>query len=173
MALPLAEWMHNSSDSTIHLMEKTLFMEGPFELLMNLFLVGVLAALGEELIFRGIIQRTLSSHWKNPNIAIWVTALIFGLFHMQFERFIPLAFLGLLLGYAYYYTKSIWTVVILHFINNGLQVLLLYSTRGQDLPNVDEIPDIPIIITVLSIVLTLSLFYIASRLSKPSDERRP
>ncbi|MFT4566932.1 MAG: membrane protease YdiL (CAAX protease family) [Saprospiraceae bacterium] len=173
MDLPLAEWMRSSNEATLNLMEKTLFMDGIAELLMNLFLVGLLAAFGEELIFRGIIQRTFSQHWNNPHLAIWVTALIFGLFHMQFERFIPLAFLGLLLGYAYYYTDSLWSAILLHFINNGLQVLLLYSTRGEELPKVDKIPEIPIVITVLSFLLTLSLFYIATRLANMSDERRP
>ena len=172
MELPLAEWMRNSNEATMNLMEKTLYMDGIIELSMNLFLVGLLAAFGEELIFRGIIQRTFSEHWKNPHLAIWVTALIFGLFHMQLERFIPLAFLGLLLGYAYYYTNSLWSAIILHFINNGLQVLLLYSTSGEELPKVDEIPEIPIAVTVLSFLLTLGLFYIAKRLANKSDERR-
>lgn len=173
MALPLAEWMRSSNDATMNLMEKTLFMDGMLEYIMNLFLVGVLAALGEELIFRGIIQRTLSLHWDNVHISIWVTALIFGLFHMQLERFMPLAFLGLLLGYVYYYTASIWAAVILHFINNSLQVTLLYATRGEELPKIDEIPEIPIYVTVLSFLLTLTLFKIAMGLSKTSDERRP
>ena len=173
MDLPLAEWMRNSNESTMNLMEKTLFMDGVVEFMMNLFLVGVFAAFGEELIFRGIIQRIFNQHWDNAHAAIWVTALIFGLFHMQFERFIPLAFLGLLLGYAYYYTESLWSAVILHFINNGLQVLLLYSKRGEELPKIDEIPEIPISTTVLSFILTLALFYIATRLSKKPDERRP
>lgn len=172
MSIPLPEWMTASNESNMELMGQTLLMENWIDLLMNLFLVAVLAALGEELIFRGIIQRTLTLNWRNPHLAIWVTALIFGLFHMQFERVLPLAFLGLVLGYAYYYTGSLWTVIILHFLNNGLQVILLYLSNESGIPEIDNVPDIPFAVTLSSIVITLLLFYILTRNSNSVDEIR-
>lgn len=172
MSLPLPDWMTSSNEAQLNLLSNTLYMQGIGELAMNMVLVALLAAVGEELIFRGIIQRCLQLRGYNMHIAIVVTALFFGVFHMQFERFIPLAFLGILLGYAYHYTDSLWTVIILHFVNNGLQVLILFATRDEQLPEVDSIPDIPWVVTLGSLLATTVLFYVALRKSKSNDEPR-
>ena len=172
-SVPLPEWMSSSQESTFALLEQTLNMSGPAELLTSLILVGVLAAVGEELIFRGIIQEKLNQAWENPHLAILVSSLIFGGFHMQFERIIPLSFLGLLLGYSYYYTRSLYTPIILHFINNSFQVLALYiTTRNGEMPEVDNMPSVPYSVVIGSIVLTCGLIYIVTKTSNPIDEPR-
>ncbi len=173
ISIPLPEWMQSSNEATLALMSKTLQMDSIGELIQNLILIGLLAAFGEELIFRGIVQRLLRQKWNNPHIAIGVTALIFGLFHMQFERFMPLAFLGLLLGYATYYTGTLWVAVILHFVNNSLQVILLYLSAPEGIPDIDHVPDLPLWVSLSSFLITLSLFYLVVRLSPRTHAVRP
>jgi len=173
MSIPLPEWMQSSNDAQMGLMQQLLVMEDLGELLFNLILVGVLAAIGEEIIFRGIIQQVLTDRLKSPLAAIVISSIIFGAFHMQFERFLPLAFLGLLLGIAYYYFESILLVIILHFLNNSIQVILLYFSNGSELPDINAVPDIPIQATIASIILVASLVYFAVSRSNKTYELRP
>jgi len=172
-AFPLPEWMRSSQESNFALLEQTLNMTHISELVTSLLLVGALAAIGEELIFRGIIQRQLEQLWSNPHLAILVSSLIFGGFHMQFERILPLSFLGLILGYSYYYTQSLWTPIILHFANNGLQVIAYYiAIKHGDIPEIDNIPSLPLSIVLASLLLTAVIAYIAIRAAQPTYESR-
>ena len=173
-SIPLPQWMESSQESNFALLEQTLNMSHFSELITSLILVGALASIGEELIFRGIVQNQLIKAISNPHIAIIITSLIFGGFHMQFERLLPLSFLGLILGYSYYYTKSLWTPIILHFINNGLQVVAFYVTMKQgEIPEIDNIPSVPLPIVLASLFLTGGLAYLSVRASESEYEPRP
>lgn len=90
----------------------------------------------EELIFRGAITRFLLEKY-NPKSAIVISALIFGLVHMNPVQIIGGFFMGLLLGWIYYKTKSILPVFIVHVINNSLSVIL-----SKQYTEVDTIRDI-------------------------------
>jgi hypothetical protein len=60
--------------------------------------------------------------------AVLVSALVFGAFHLSFEtaiRFLPTAWLGLVLGYVVWHTRSIFTGMLMHLVNNATVVLLL------------------------------------------------
>ncbi|MCK4988835.1 MAG: CPBP family intramembrane metalloprotease, partial [Bacteroidales bacterium] len=91
-------------------------------LLVNLLMIGVIAAVGEELIFRGLMQRLMTQMLKNPHVAILITALLFSAFHFQFFSFLPRFVLGLILGYLMYYGQSIWYPILAHFVNNAMGV---------------------------------------------------
>ncbi|MCA1747092.1 MAG: CPBP family intramembrane metalloprotease, partial [Bacteroidales bacterium] len=95
-------------------------------LLVNLFMIALIPAVGEELVFRGLIQRHLTDLFRNAHVAIVVAAVIFSLVHFQIYSFLPRFFLGLILGYAFYYGKSIWYPIIAHLVNNTLGVLFYY-----------------------------------------------
>ncbi len=173
LAIPLPDWMASSQTHAFALLEQTLKMESVLELFISILLVGVLAALGEELIFRGIVQNQLLRVYNNPHIAIILSAIIFGGFHMQFERIIPLSLLGLFLGYSYYYSKSLLVPIILHFINNTFQILSIYFvTRAGEMPAIDEVPQLPWSLVLSSFFITILLFMWAVRMSKEVDESR-
>jgi hypothetical protein len=89
-------------------------------------LVGVLAAVGEELFFRGILQRILIQVCKSPWGGIVFTAAIFSAFHGQFMGFIPRMILGIILGALYWYSGSIIPAMAGHFIYNSGQLILVY-----------------------------------------------
>ncbi|MBR9923342.1 MAG: CPBP family intramembrane metalloprotease [Bacteroidetes bacterium] len=121
--LPLPEWATSLEDGANELVQSLLVMETPFELLFTLLIMAAAPALGEEFIFRGLIQRLLELKTNKPHLAIFTAAVIFSAFHMQFEGFFPRLMLGLMLGYLFYWTRSIWVPVAVHFVYNGIQVV--------------------------------------------------
>lgn len=94
--------------------------------LMVLVVVAVVPAIGEELLFRGLIQKYLQHIWKNPHLAIWATAIFFSAFHMQFYGFVPRMVLGAFFGYLFYYSGNLWYASVAHFVNNGFTLVMIY-----------------------------------------------
>lgn len=132
-------------------------------LLVNLFMIGVLAAIGEELIFRGLFQRLLTSIVKNPHLAILITAMLFSAFHFQFFSFLPRFILGLILGYLMYLGRSIWFPIIAHFVNNAMGVIYYYfNSKGSADDMLEEIGTSAMLpMTALISLLIFVVFFIA------------
>jgi membrane protease YdiL (CAAX protease family) len=129
-------------------------------LLVNLLVIAVVAALAEELIFRGIIQKLLFEQSKNIHLAIWLTALVFSLFHLQFFAIIPRIVLGAALGYTYYWSRSIWVPIFFHFINNASIVLASYLYQQKVIttdPN--EITFFPISVLFVAFICSIAIIY--------------
>lgn len=96
-------------------------------LLVNLLIMAVIPAIGEELIFRGCLQRILG-HWlRNPHACIWLVAIIFSAIHLQFYGFLPRMLLGALFGYLYYWSQNIWLPILGHFINNASATFMAFQ----------------------------------------------
>jgi membrane protease YdiL (CAAX protease family) len=133
-------WMRNSEDQANNLTVAFLSASGIRGLVSNLFMVAVLPAIGEELLFRGLLQRLIkrmtgSSHW-----GIWITAALFSALHLQFFGFLPRLLLGALFGYLLEWTGTLWLPMIAHFINNATGVLVYFFT-GEGLErNQTEMP---------------------------------
>jgi membrane protease YdiL (CAAX protease family) len=126
-------------------------------LLVNLLMIGVIAAVGEELIFRGLIQRLMTQMLKNTHLAILITALLFSAFHFQFFSFLPRFALGLILGYLMFYGQSIWYPILAHFVNNAMGVIYYYfNSRGSADDMLEEIGTSTLI--PVAAVLSLALF---------------
>ena len=96
------------------------------QLLSCLFVVGLMAGLSEEMLFRGAMQRTMQDSWLGAHTAIWVTAIVFSAFHMQFFGFLPRMLLGAWLGYLFVWTRSLWVPIIAHTLNNSTVVVMSY-----------------------------------------------
>ncbi len=86
--------------------------------------VVILAPLGEEIIFRGFLQRIIEKTWKDITRAILFTALIFAFIHMNPYWFIQIYILGVFLGFLAWKTNSIIAPLILHGLNNFIALLL-------------------------------------------------
>jgi len=126
-------------------------------LLVNLLMIGVIAAVGEELIFRGLIQRLLTDMVKNVHLAILFTALFFSAFHFQFFSFLPRFILGVILGYMMFYGRSIWYPILAHFVNNAMGVVYYYfNSRGSADDMLEEIGTSTLI--PVAAVISLALF---------------
>jgi len=94
--------------------------------LTNVFMMAVIPAIGEELVFRGVLQKLLIKWFKMAWVAIILTAIIFSAFHMQFYGFVPRVVLGLILGYCFYVTGKLWISITIHFINNAMAVTVYW-----------------------------------------------
>jgi membrane protease YdiL (CAAX protease family) len=128
-------------------------------LLVNLLMIGVIAAIGEELIFRGLLQKLLNQMLKNAHLAILITAILFSAFHFQFFSFLPRFILGLILGYLMYYGRSIWYPILAHFVNNAMGVVYyFFYSRGSTDDMLEEIGTSSLIPVAAIVSLVLFLF---------------
>ncbi len=149
-----SDWMSGESEMISKITMDILKMNNLWELLRNIFLVALLPAIGEELFFRVGIQKELLKYFERKDLAIILTAIIFSAFHMEFDDFLPRFFLGLILGYAYYWSSSIWVSIAIHFINNLLLVITAYFTSEnlEDLVTTKSTEKIPIYILMMSLI---------------------
>ncbi len=158
--IPLPDWARSMEAETADAISGLLTADSSFEFLFNVLIIAVVPAIGEELIFRGIIQKQFEKHFNNAITGIWLAALIFSAFHFQFEGFLPRFMLGALLGYLYYWSGNLWVPTIAHFMNNFLQILAqyLYQKEMSDL-DLESIEMIPMWQWVPSLVLVFTVGY--------------
>ncbi|HEC45125.1 MAG TPA: CPBP family intramembrane metalloprotease [Bacteroides sp.] len=93
-------------------------------------MVGITGPILEELLFRGVILDGFLKRY-NPGKAIFWSAFLFGLFHLNPWQFVPGFIIGLLLGYIYLKTRSLTTVILVHMVNNTFSYLIMYI-YGED-----------------------------------------
>ena len=159
----LEEMMRNMEAEAEQMTLMMLKMDNPFDLFLNLFMIAVLPALGEELFFRGTIQQLMQETSKKPHLAIWTTAAIFSFFHFQFYGFLPRLLLGAFFGYLFFWSGNLWYPIIGHFINNGSQVIAYYfseaGAKGEDLGEMPAIEGLQMWLS-LAVILFFSLLYI-------------
>lgn len=105
----------------------TLIISGntSFDFLISIIIVAIIPAIGEEFLFRGVIQQQLHSLFKNIHIAIIISSFIFSAIHFQFYGFVPRMILGIIFGYIFYYSDSIWPAIFAHFFNNASALIAL------------------------------------------------
>jgi len=127
----LEAWMRNTEDKAAELTETFLKVDTIWGLLFNIFMVALLPALGEELLFRGVIQRIFTNWTRSAHWGIWISAILFSALHMQFYGFIPRMFLGVLFGYLLVWSGSIWLPIFAHFLNNSIAVVAMYLIDKQ------------------------------------------
>jgi membrane protease YdiL (CAAX protease family) len=125
----LEQWMRAMEDQAEVIVQKFIAAKGTGSLLFNLFMIAVIPALGEEFLFRGVIQQIFTKMTRNYHWGIWISAFLFSALHMQFFGFIPRLLLGAMFGYFLVYSGSIWVPVLAHFVNNTIGVLSLYSAK--------------------------------------------
>ncbi|NLL04814.1 MAG: CPBP family intramembrane metalloprotease [Clostridiaceae bacterium] len=93
-------------------------------LLVGIFVIGVSAGICEEVLFRGVIQRGFEKFGAVKSI--FITAFLFGIMHMDFQRFLGTFILGALLGYLTYKSNSLFSSIFAHFANNSIAVCLTF-----------------------------------------------
>ena len=162
----LVDLLKQMEDTAGDLTERMLQVDTVWELLFNLLVIALIPALGEELTFRGMLQQALVKGCKNAHVGIFLSAAIFSFIHFQFYGFLPRMFLGLLLGYMFYYSGSLWTSILMHFVNNGAAVVVAYfEQRNQISTSVEDFgaTDSPIVL-VASLMATVLLIVLCSKI---------
>jgi len=151
-------WMREKEDEALRTTILLLKMNSIRDLVLNLFIVALLPAVAEELMFRGALQRTLGRLFRNHHAAIWIAAVVFSAIHLQFYGFVPRLLLGAGFGYLYFWGRSIWYAVLGHFLNNAYAVIVAwYMQRNHmtDWEKLDSEPHFGIFGYVLSFVLLI------------------
>lgn len=141
---PFEEWALQKELMARELTEFLTDFENPGQFLMGIIVIALIPAIGEELLFRGLIQNQFYHITKNIHLAIWIAGFLFSLFHFQFYGLIPRMLLGVLFGYLYYWSANLMVPMLAHFVNNGftLSMFYLYQIKKieYDIENVDSIP---------------------------------
>ncbi len=126
--------------------------DGIFGTIIIILSSAVTPALVEEFLMRGAVLG--SARRYGEDVAVLLSAILFGLMHANLLQ-IPFAFMvGLVLGYAVIKTGSIWTGCIIHFINNFMSVLL------SDLLPFGDAEYLKSAVTTLYFAISLALFFV-------------
>ena len=162
-------WMKQKEDEAAEVTKMLLVMKDYSAFGINLLMIAILPAIGEELFFRGGIQNILIQWFKNHHVAIWITAILFSAIHLQFYGFFPRMFLGALFGYLMIYGKSIWYAILGHFLNNGTAVVIAFvmQKQGKSLEEIDKTSSFEwygyLISAILTLILLFAFFKIANK----------
>jgi membrane protease YdiL (CAAX protease family) len=119
-------FMRNAEDQRMIMTKFLTDFDSPYEFLVGIVVIGLLAGIGEEIFFRGVLQPKLHFYTGNAHVAVWLAAFIFSAIHVQFYGLFPRVILGAVFGYLYLYSGSLFYPIIAHILNNSLTLTLVY-----------------------------------------------
>jgi membrane protease YdiL (CAAX protease family) len=128
MKIEFPDWLSNFNADSEPILIAFLNMSNPVDLIVNLIIMAIIPAIGEELFFRGFLQKSLISITKNQHIAVLITSFLFSAIHFHLDGFIPRFMLGILLGYMFLWSGSLWIPILAHFTNNAIAVIISYPS---------------------------------------------
>lgn len=170
----IEEWMRNAESKAADMTNTFLEMESLSDYVINIIMIGIFAAIGEELLLRGILQPLFIKIFKNAHIGIWIAAFLFSFIHFQFYGFFARLFMGAILGYLFVYTKNLWVPIIIHFFNNAAAVTYVYITKTPlNSTNLDQIEKSEYggIYAILSLSIVILGMLILKKLSNKASLR--
>ena len=154
-------WARDTEDKATELTKFLTEFSSVGQFFLGFVVIALLASIGEEFVFRGLLQPALHKATGNIHVAIWVAAILFSTLHMQFYGFIPRVFLGALFGYLYFWSGNLLIPMLAHFTNNGFSVMMIYFNQkelaGVDLENPEAAPWY--VALVCAILTGLLLYY--------------
>ena len=165
------DWLLAQESTNNGLYEAMIGKKNAVSFITSILFMALMPAIAEEIFFRGFLMNAFNGLFKNMHVAIIVTAVIFSVIHLQFTKFIPMFFLAVVFGYAAYWSGSIWTSIIAHFLNNSLAVAQLYFiTDGDYTKAIEEGANVPIVVSGILIVLATALFVYIQKNSTTKTE---
>ncbi len=172
----MESWMRVKEEQANELTEAFLRFDRPGDYWRSLLIVALLPGIGEELLFRGLIQRMLREWFGNIHLAILGASILFSAIHLQFFGFLPRLLMGMWFGYLLVWTGSLWLPILAHFVNNGLIVTYYYFTETgvikQDFEHVGTEPGSSWLVFV-SILLTGWMVWLVFRNEKKRERELP
>lgn len=126
-----------------------------------LIIISLIPGIGEELLFRGLLQNKFKVIFSNIHVAIWVSAFLFSLMHMQFYGFVPRMLLGALFGYFYHWSGNLLVPIVAHIFHNGITLLIVYLYQlGVISIDIDNTSELNLIQILISLVIGFILIFI-------------
>lgn len=167
---PLEQWMRDQEKDREGITKYLTTFKTTGQLLMALLVIAVIPAIGEETLFRGILQRSFSYWTGNVHVGVWLAAALFSAIHIQFLGFFPRMLLGGLFGYLYVWSGNLWVPILAHFVNNGFTVLMVYLYQQKITSmDIESTKSVPILGAVVSLVLTGGLLYYFKRANQETQ----
>lgn len=151
------EWARNLEDQLAEATEKFTTFNNFSQFSFGFLAIAILPGIGEELLFRGVLQNSLHKWTKNAHVAIWVSAFLFAAIHMQFYGLVPRMMLGAVFGYLYVWSGNIWYPIISHIANNGISVIAVYwAQMNEDSLNIDDTEAVPVLYQAIGIIVFIA-----------------
>lgn len=173
---PVEIWMRNSEQEAERITKAFINVTSAQDVMMNLIVIAVLPAVGEELLFRGVVQRVITEWLRNVHAGIWISATVFSAIHLQFFGFVPRMMLGVCFGYMLLWSGSIWLPVIAHFFNNAAAVIsawYVFNHEGGFNPDHLGVDDGGNLLVVASaLFVTLLMMHLYSLRNHSADNNR-
>lgn len=158
-------------DKNNRLYELLLGMNNYSDLFINLIVMALIPAIGEELFCRGVLLNVFYDYSRNFLRSVVYVAIIFTFLHMQFYKIFPMMILAILLGLLIIWTQSIWASILFHCLNNSIAVLgSFYYQRGVKNVFTDEKYQLPALLIILSLAVSIFLIF---RIHKYSIKNQP
>lgn len=161
-------WMKQTEANAMMLTQQFLSDTSLGGLCINIFIMALLPAIAEEVLFRGVLQRIFSErfgiHW-----GIWISAFVFSFVHFQFYGFVPRMFLGAIFGYIVHYSSSIFPAILSHFTNNLISVLATYFLGIEMLQNSGYLNLEMFWVILLSAIVSGLILFLIRWISKKED----
>jgi uncharacterized protein len=164
----LENWMKEQEDSLANLTTFMTNFDSIPQLMFAIVVIAAVPALGEEVLFRGIIQRKILTKTHSHHAAIWLSAILFSAIHFQFYGFLPRMLLGAMFGYLYWWSANLWIPIIAHFINNAFTVCIFFLNH-HGIINFDieqSQNSVPLMAALLSLVSTIFLLIYLKRIAE-------
>lgn len=147
-----------TQDVNDRMIKAFLTMKSPMQFAVSFFVIAIVAGVGEELFFRGLLMRFSAKKSTFRYLPIYITAALFAMMHTNFSGMVSIFLAGVLLGYFYYLTGSVWCSIAAHVFYNGTQVVMIYF-MGSDITDSQEM-NIPLLVAIISLVVSALLFII-------------
>lgn len=125
-----AKWARASEDFLKVVTEHLTTFSSFGHFLLAFVVIAIIPGIGEELLFRGLIQSNFKTALGSHHAAIWITGFIFAAIHLQFFGLAPRMLLGVLFGYLYHWSGKLSVAMLAHTVNNGVAVILLYLVQS-------------------------------------------
>ena len=153
--IPLPDQLIKMEEQSSQQMAAFLKIRSSLDIVINVLIIALLPAICEELFFRVVLQRIIIQMTRNPWVGIVITAILFSSLHLQFMGFLPRMFLGIVLGAFYWFSGSIWTSMIAHFVNNAVQVIIASYVPKY----IDKNPETPVLAAVVSGIVIWAILW--------------
>lgn len=98
----------------------------------SVLMLAILAPVMEEVLFRGILLESVREKYSSGR-AIVVSALMFGVIHVIPQQVVNAFVIGLILGFIYVRTDSLWPVIIIHALNNAMAYVIMQWSDGANI----------------------------------------
>lgn len=182
MSLPesmngIEQLMRSLEDAAAETTKTLLDIHSIWELVPCVLVVGLMAGLSEEILFRGAMLRTMQDSRLGSHAVVWIVAIVFSAIHMQFYGFIPRMLLGVWLGYLLVWTRSLWVPIIAHTLNNSTVVVMSYlANKGVVAEDFGDHLGLPADggfpwLAMASVVVSVALAVWAHQQYKPTEKQ--